>query len=137
GRRYMKLFVYWPVAFHPAPKKALLISYGVGSTAKALTDTRAFEQIDVVDISRDVLSMDEVVYPDPATRPLRDPRVKVYVEDGRYYLLTTDQRYDVITAEPPPPKNAGIVNLYTREYFELLHDRLAEGGVATYWLPVH
>jgi hypothetical protein len=28
------------------------------------------------------------------------------------------------------------VNIYTREYFQLIHERLAEGGIATYWLPV-
>jgi len=28
------------------------------------------------------------------------------------------------------------VNIYTREYFQLLYDRLAEGGIATYWVPV-
>ncbi len=53
------------------------------------------------------------------------------------FLQTTDRTFDLITAEPPPPKNAGIVNLYTLEYFQLLHDRLAPGGVVTYWLPVY
>ena len=38
-------------------------------------------------------------------------------------MLTTAKRFDLITAEPPPPKTAGIVNLYTREYFELMRDR--------------
>jgi hypothetical protein len=28
------------------------------------------------------------------------------------------------------------VNLYSREYFALMYDRLNPGGVATYWLPV-
>jgi hypothetical protein len=32
---------------------------------------------------------------------------------------------------------SGIVNLYTQEYFQLIHDRLSEGGIATYWLPVY
>lgn len=137
ARRYMKAFVYLPVALHPEPKRALLISYGVGNTAKALTDTRALEHIDVVDISRDVLELSSVVYPDPSTHPLNDPRVKVWVEDGRYFLQATQERYDLITAEPPPPKIAGVVNLYTREYFELLKSRLSEGGIVSYWLPVH
>ena len=48
GRRYQKLYVYWPVALRPDPKQALLISYGVGSTAKALVDTRSLERIDGV-----------------------------------------------------------------------------------------
>jgi predicted membrane-bound spermidine synthase len=135
--RYMKLFVYWPVAVHPDPRHALLISYGVGGTAKALTDTRSLETIDVVDVSADILEMSRIVYPDPAEHPLRDPRVTVHVEDGRYFLQTTERRFDLITGEPPPPKSAGIVNLYTKEYFDLVHERLADGGIATYWLPVH
>jgi len=135
--RYMRLFVYWPVALHPDPKSALLISYGVGVTAKAITDTAAFEEIDFVDISSDVFDMNRHVYPDAAQHPVNDPRVKVHVEDGRYFLQTTDKHFDIITGEPPPPKLAGVVSLYTTEYFALVRDRLNEGGIATYWLPVH
>lgn len=135
--RYMGLFVWWPVAVHPAPRSALLISYGLGTTARALTENHDLSSIDVVDISENVLRMSGLVFPAPASNPLDDPRVKVHVEDGRFFLLTTRRRYDIITAEPPPPKTVGIVNLYSREYFQLVHDRLAEGGIATYWLPVH
>ena len=61
----------------------------------------------------------------------------MHVEDGRHFLQTSSERWDVITGEPPPPKNTGIVSLYTRDYFQLVYDRLTEGGVNTYWLPVH
>jgi spermidine synthase len=115
----------------------VLISYGVGSTAKALVQTRELEHIDVVDISSAILEANEVVYPDPKQHPLRDPRVTVHVEDGRYFLETTERRFDLITGEPPPPRMAGVVNLYTREYFELVRSRLRAGGIATYWLPIH
>ena len=137
NRRYMKLFVYLPVAVHPDPRSALLISYGVGSTARAFTDTGSLQSIDIVDISRGILEASRVVYPDPKENPLFDPRVRVHVEDGRYFLQTTDRTFDLITAEPPPPGQAGVVNLYTREYFQLIYDRLAAGGIATYWLPLH
>jgi hypothetical protein len=137
AQRYMKLFVHLPMALRPKSEHALLISYGVGMTAKALTDTRGLRSIDVVDISRDALEMSEIVHPDPGAHPLHDPRVRVHVEDGRYFLQTTGERFDLITGEPPPPKNAGISNLYSREYFRLVHDRLVDGGIASYWLPVH
>lgn len=136
AQRYMKLFVYLPVALHPRPRRALLICYGAGMTAKALTNTASLERIDVVDISRDVVELGELVYPSPADHPLRDPRVRVTIDDGRFFLQTTDERYDLITSEPPPPQGLGVVNLYTREYFQLTHDRLAPGGMATHWLPV-
>ena len=134
-RRYMKMFVNWALAVNPRIRRALLISYGLGSTAKALTDTRVLTGIHVVDISREILEMTSVVYP-PGQNPLADPRVQVHVEDGRFFLQTSDESFDLITGEPPPPKGAGVVNLYSREYFQLLHDRLNEAGVATYWLPV-
>ena len=137
GLRYMKLFVYLPVAFHPEPKRALLISYGVGATAKALTDTKQFESVDIVDISRDILEMSSIVYPDGQKHPLNDDRVRVYIEDGRFFLSYSDQRYDLITSEPPPPKLSGVINLYTQEYFQLIYDHLSEGGMASYWLPVN
>jgi predicted membrane-bound spermidine synthase len=135
--RYMKLYVYWPVAVHPDARRALLISFGVGATAQALVDTAGLEAIDVVDTSREILETSRIVFPPPATHPLDDPRVRLHVEDGRFFLMTTRRSYDIITAEPPPPKNAGIEALYSLEYFSLLRSRLAPGGVATYWLPVY
>ena len=100
--------------------------------------TRAsLEHIDVVDISREILELSDLVYPDPAQHPLRDPRVRVHVEDGRNFLLNSAERWDLITGEPPPPKNSGVGTLYSREYFELVRARLAPGGIHTYWLPVY
>lgn len=135
--RYMKLFVYLPIALQQDPKRALLISYGVGATAKALTDTKNLDSIDIVDISRDILQMNSIVYPDIKESPLGDGRVKVYIEDGRFFLSYSDRRYDLITSEPPPPKLSGVVNLYTQEYFQLIYDHLSDGGMTSYWLPVN
>jgi len=136
GKRYMRLFAYWPMLLHQAPlRRALVVCYGVGVTAAAVTSQKSVESIDVVEISPDVVAMSDIIYP-PDERPLRDRRVRLHIEDGRYFLQTTDLRFDLITGEPPPPLTPGTVNLYTREYFQLLYDRLAEGGIATYWLPV-
>src|SRR5262245_28033977 len=137
ARRYMKLFAWWALAIHPDARRALVISYGVGNTAQALVDTPTLESIDVVDISRDALEMSRLLYPDASQWPLADPRVRVHVEDGRHFLQTTRERFDLITGEPPPPKLAGVASLYSREQFELVRERLAPGGVATWWLPVH
>jgi len=135
GNRYMKLYVYLPIAFKPDTRDALLISFGVGSTAKALSDSRGLQNIDIVDISEDILETSTIVYPGE-DNPLRDERVRVHVEDGRFFLNTTSNRYDLITSEPPPPKIAGVVNLYSQEYFKLIRNRLNPGGYASYWLPV-
>lgn len=136
-QRYMKLFAYLPAALHPRLERVLLICFGVGATAAAITDLEDVRAIDVVDVSRDILEMSDVVHTDPARHPLRDPRVTSVVEDGRFFLHTTARRYDLISGEPPPPKIAGVAALYTREYFQLMRERLNPGGIATYWLPAY
>jgi len=136
GRRFRKLYTYLPAALHPQLRSALLISYGVGSTAESLVEQRSLERIDVVDISSEVLEVAALRFP-PGTDPLDDPRVHTHVEDGRYFLLTTDRRYDLITAEPPPPRQSGVETLYSAEFFQSVYARLADGGFATYWLPVY
>ncbi len=135
GMRYMRYFVYWPMVLHRGPvKRVLVVCYGVGVTAGAALDLPSVESIDVVEISRDVVAMSDIIY--PSEHPLHDPRVRLHIEDGRQFLQTTSERFDLITGEPPPPRTPGAVNIYTREYFQLTHDRLAEGGITTYWLPV-
>src|SRR6476661_8600909 len=136
-QRYMKLFAYLPAALHPKIERALLICFGVGMTASALTDLPDLRSLEVVDVSSDILDMADIVHTDPARHPLRDPRVRTRVEDGRFFLQTTAARYDLITGEPPPPKMAGVASLYTREYFELVKERLNPGGIATHWLPAY
>ncbi len=81
SKRYMSLFAYWPAAFHTAPRKALLISYGVGITAKALTEIEELESIDVVDISKNVVELSREVGIFPEEHPLDDPRVAVHIEE--------------------------------------------------------
>ncbi|HEY3055642.1 MAG TPA: spermidine synthase [Thermoanaerobaculia bacterium] len=136
AKRYMSMFAWLPLALRPSAKHALLISFGVGVTATSLVSSPQLESIDVVDISRNILDLSDLVWPG-ASNPLRNERVRVHVEDGRFFLRTTDRRFDLITAEPPPPKSAGVVSLYTEEYFRLVRDRLSEQGIASYWLPVY
>jgi len=71
-----------------------------------------------------------------SSNPLRDPRVTAFVQDGRFFLQGSPRQYDIITGEPPPPKVAGSVNLYTEEIL-FPHERPIEGGgIATFWLPI-
>lgn len=137
GRRYMGLYAYFPYIFKPNIEDVLLISYGVGNTSEAIMTLDSLKSLDVVDISRDVLELSEIAHRHSGTFPLEDPRTRVFVEDGRFHLQVTDKRYDLITGEPPPPKHAGVVNLYSREYFSLMRSRLKRNGVVTYWLPAH
>jgi hypothetical protein len=57
--------------------------------------------------------------------------------DGRAFLRRTQERFDVVTLEPMPPNFAGSNHLYSREFYELVRDRLAPGGAVAQWVPIH
>jgi spermidine synthase len=134
--RYMRYFAYWPMLLHQAPlRRALVICYGAGVTAGAALDLPAVDTVDIVELSPDIVSMSDIIYA-PDRHPLHDPRARLHIEDGRVFLQTSQDRFDLITGEPPPPRTPGAANIYTREYFHLVYDRLAEGGMTTYWVPV-
>ena len=135
-KRYMRYFVFLPMLLRDAPLRQVLVAcYGIGLTTGAATDLASAQSIDVVEISLDVIAMSDVVYAG-AAHPLRDPRVRLHVEDARQFLMTTDRRFDLITGEPPPPPLPGTASLFSTEYFRLLRDHLTDDGVISYWLPV-
>jgi spermidine synthase len=136
ARRYMAMMAHAAVLAARGSARALLICYGVGNTASALLAHGRLQRLDVVDISPEVLALSEHFAAARGSDPLRDPRTHVFVDDGRHHLITHDTRYDIITAEPPPPNYAGVANLYSRELYRLARGRLAAGGVITQWLPV-
>ncbi len=64
---------------------------------------------------------------------LEDPRVRVIPTDGRNYILATPKYYDVIAAEPSNPWIAGIANLYTREFYQVINSKIKDDGVFAQW----
>jgi spermidine synthase len=136
ARRYMAMMAHAALLTAGGSKRALLICYGVGNTASALLSDRALARLDVVDISPEVLALASHFAAARGDDPLGDPRIHVFIDDGRHHLITSRARYDIITAEGPPPNHAGVANLYSREFYRLAKQRLAADGVMTQWLPV-
>ncbi len=136
GQRYMKLMAHLPLLLASAPRDVLLICYGVGSTLSGICAHQEVERIDAVEISRRVLEAD-VFFREFNGGALADPRVSTHIADGRNFLLGGTRRYDVITLEPPPPTHAGVVNLYSREFYQLCRRSLSETGMFCQWLPVN
>jgi spermidine synthase len=137
SQRYMRLFAYLPLAFRPESEDVLLLCYGCGVTADALLHGPNVKRMDAVDISKEVFALADFYSGINYSNPLHDPRVHTVVQDARFFLQSSPRQYDIISGEPPPPKVAGAVNLYTEEFFSLMKRRLKEGGIATFWLPIY
>ena len=68
---------------------------------------------------------------------LKRPRGQTVIADGRNFLLTTSQSYDVIISEPSNPWIGGLASLLSVEFFQLARQRLRPGGIMVQWLQGH
>ena len=116
---------------------ALLIGLGTGHTATALRHL-GYGQIDVAEFASGIVEAADQCYGRLNERILSDPRVKLYLEDGRNVLLTDRRRvYDLITIEISSIWFAGSTNLYSKEFYELARKRLKPDGILQQWVQLH
>jgi spermidine synthase len=132
---YMAMMGYLPMLLHSNPERALVVCFGTGTTAGSVLRSPDV-RVDIVDINRTVFDFAEY-FRDVNHGAAHDPRGHLVVEDGRSFLTTSTQSYDVITSEPMPPTFAGVSNLYSREYYALARAHLRPGGLVVQWLPFH
>lgn len=136
GRRYMAAMAHFPLLLHAGPSaSAVIICIGTGTTVGALTTHDELKSIDAVDLAPTVFDFAHYFVP-INKRFYANPRVHKIAADGRNYLLGTQHSYDVITLEPPPPHDAGVVNLYTEEFYALAKRRMRPGAVLAQWAPM-
>ncbi len=133
--RYMRLQAMLPLIIHRGtPRSALVIGLGTGITGGALLPYPGLEHRVVAEL------LPAVVQAVPQFKGnygvSTDPRMEIRLHDGRRELLRNSQRYDLITLEPPPPSAAGIVNLYSSDFYRLAASRLQPGGLVAQWLPL-
>jgi len=130
---YHRLIGTLPMAVHPQPTRALVIGVGGGATAGAVAAFGDDVAVDVVELSAAVA--------DAARRFVginqglfSRPNAHVRIDDGRNYMMLTNERYDVVTADVILPQHAGAGNLYSVEYYRLMRRVLNNRGIALQWI---
>jgi spermidine synthase len=137
SQRYMRALAHIPLLAMDAPDTVLVIGFGVGNTTHAATLHRSIKRVEVADLSENVLAH-AGYFADVNQDVLNDPRVGVYVNDGRHHLqMQPPASYDLITLEPPPIAYAGVAALYSREFYALARTRLKPTGFISQWLPAY
>jgi spermidine synthase len=134
-KRYMATLAHLPMLLHPGPQDVLQVCFGTGSTAGSFASYPELRSLTIVDTNPDVL-LAAPHFAEHNHQVAKDPRTHVVFNDGRHFLLAAAGKYDVISFEPPPPRSAGVVNLYTTEFYRLVKQRLAPGGVLSQWIPL-
>lgn len=137
AQRYMRALAHVPLLCLERPESVLVIGFGVGNTVHAAALHPTVRRIEVAELSEAILVQADR-FGNANGGVLRDPRVTVYVNDGRHHLrMRPPASFDLITLEPPPVAYAGVAALYSREFYELVRERLAPGGYLSQWLPAY
>lgn len=133
--RYMRLQALLPLLIHAGePKSALVIGLGTGITAGSLLAYTGLEHRVCAELLPAVVQAASLFQGNFGATA--DPRLEIRIRDGRRELLRSDARYDLITMEPPPPSAQGVVNLYSRDFYELAKRHLAPNGLLAQWWPL-
>lgn len=133
--RYMRLQALLPLLIHRGePRSALVIGFGTGITTGALLRYPNLEKRVCAELLPAVVEAGDL-FPENY-KANHDTRVAIHMRDGRQELLRSTDTYDLITLEPPPPSAAGVVNLYSRDFYTLAGKRLAQNGLFAQWLPL-
>lgn len=118
---------------HSDPKQALVIGLGTGSSGGWLAKIDSIERVDIVELEPAILEVARQCAP-VNHNVLANPKVRTVIGDGREFLLTGRQQYDLIFSEPSNPYRVGISSLYTKEFYQAAARRLKPGGVFSQWL---
>jgi spermidine synthase len=122
---------YVPLLLHPWGERAAVIGLGSGMTAHAVA-AFPLREIEVLEIEPTMAKVTEF-FKDKNGNVLEDPRVRLIPTDGRNYIVASPKLYDIIAAEPSNPWIAGIANLYTREFYEIVNAKLKDDGIFAQW----
>jgi spermidine synthase len=122
---------------HKDPKSVLIVGFGAGVTAGSFTTHPGIQQIVICEMEPLIPPAATKYFGDENYRVLNDKRTQVHYDDARHFVLTTQQKFDVITSDPIHPWVKGAATLYSKEYFEIARQHLNPGGVITQWVPLY
>lgn len=121
-----------PVIARPNIEDMLIVGFGGGNAVEGVPSS--VKTVDVIEIEKEVIAANRKYGDTRRTDPLKDPRVKVIINDARSALSLTDKNYDAIVSQPSHPWTAGASHLYTKEFMELAHQHLTDDGVYLQWM---
>ncbi len=125
-----------PLLLHPDPKRVLYIGSATGIPPSGALRFPV-EQVVAVELIPEVIELARRHFREANQGVYEDARVRTVAADGRNFLLSTKDRFDVIVADLFIPWHAGTGSMYSREQFALASSRLTAGGLFCQWLPLY
>ena len=135
--RLQRMLGHLPALIHGQPKSALIVGFGAGVTAGTFVLHPSIRRIVICEMEPIIPKTARRYFAEQHYHVLDDKRTQIYYDDARHYVLTTPEKFDIITSDPIHPFVKGSATLYSKEYFEMVKGRLNPGGIVTQWVPLY
>jgi spermidine synthase len=135
--RLQRLLGHLPALLHADAKSILVVGCGAGVTAGTFVVHPEVEHIRIVEIEPLIPPASAQYFRRENHNVMHDPRTRIVYDDARHYILTSPEKFDIITSDPIHPWVKGIAPLYSTQYFELVKQHLNPGGFVTQWVPLY
>ena len=122
---------------YPDPKSVLVVACGAGVTAGSFIPHTNIQRIVICDIEPLVPKYVAPMFSKENYSVVDNKRVEVVRDDGRHFIRTTKEKFDVITSDPIDPWVKGCAALNTVEYYQMCKAHLNPGGVMSLWIPFY
>jgi len=135
--RLQRMLGHMPALFHSGPRSVLVVGFGAGVTAGTFVVHPEVQRIVICEMEPLIPPVATHFFGNENFHVATDPRTEIVYDDARHFVLTTPEKFDIITSDPIHPWVKGSATLYSREYFQLVKDHLNPGGVVTQWVPLY
>jgi spermidine synthase len=132
-----RMLGHLPALLHGKAKSVLIVGFGAGVTAGSFVVHPEVEHITICEIEPEIPPNSDKYFGPENHHVLRDPRTRIHYDDARHFVLTSPEKFDIITSDPIHPFVKGMASLYTTEYFEMCKRHLNPGGFVTQWVPLY
>ncbi len=135
--RLQRMLGHLPALLDRDPQSVLVVGFGAGVTAGSFVNYPELKRLVICEIEPLIPRVMGEYFKRENHDVLHDPRTQMVYDDARSYVLTTREKFDIITSDPIHPWVKGAASLYTREYFENVRAHLNPGGVVSQWVPLY
>jgi spermidine synthase len=135
--RLQRMLGHLTTLLPPQQKKMMVIGFGAGATAGAVSIEPRLESETIAEIESLVPKVVSTYFSEHNFDVAANPKVHIHIDDARHYLQTTKDKFDGITSDPLDPWVKGAAMLYTREFFEEVKTHLNPGGVVTLFVQLY
>jgi spermidine synthase len=135
--RLQRMLGHLPALLHPSPRSVLVVGCGAGVTAGTFVVHPEIQRILICELEPLVPTASARHFAKENHGVIQDRRTGIVYDDARHYVLTTPERFDIVTSDPIHPWVKGAATLYSKEYFEMVKRHLNPGGLASQWVPLY